>query len=183
MNNTFSSSWRRLAPSNVAVAAFSEPAEYLAAAPAAGAGHAVLDLMSDTLGWATDKVHVPKQVAVQFFGNDTANDQFLVYVRGYRQLSAPDDSTYHNLWLKTVIAEFTCTLGAGTLPGTNEFTVDTIVLDVGDSNLHSVLSPTGDAPSYALIDPLGCRYLDFWFAGTGTAATHGNAFVRAVTKV
>lgn len=192
MKHTWSSAWRRLATTNVTLASFTEPAAYLSAAPANGAGRAVIDLMDDSLGWTTDKVHVPDLVEVMFFGAHVngapvANNKRLnVYVRGYRQLT-DSSATYNGIWLKSNIGKFVATLCDRALPGSSagvvqENIADTIVLSLGNASLNLALSQANEIPASVLIDTTGLRYLEFWFEDGGDTLTNGNAFIRGVSE-
>jgi len=190
--HTWSTAWRRVAATNVTVASFTEPAAYLAAAPASGAGRAVFDLMDDGIGWTTDKVHVPDLVEVMFFGAHVAgspvanNKRLNVYIRGYRHL-VDSSTTYNGIWLKSNIGKFVATLCDKALPGSSagavqENIADTLVMSLGSTTLNLVSSQANEVPAAVLIDTTGLRYLEFWFEDGGDTLTNGNAFIRGVSE-
>lgn len=108
------------------------------------------------------------QIIVWPYGTDAANEAFNMRVVGWWKGNAA--------WGYSVLFEGLCTLGAevGVASGdvlATEFYCDAITLT--SSSTESIIkTTTADTPALALIDMVGCQYVQFQFDLTTAAAAN-----------
>lgn len=104
------------------------------------------------------------------YGGDAENETFKLRVIGWK-------ATTNGLWVPTILAELTCTLGTATgVDGSdveNEmFFADTLVLAAGySSDAVRVTSPANNTVARALVDLEGHRKVEVTFDRNGSAAS------------
>jgi hypothetical protein len=112
------------------------------------------------------------------FGVGTKGNTFAMRVTGWQVTL---DAVNTPLWVPSVIAEFTCTLGAAvgvaasTVLATEKF-CDTIAMVTGNANVDNIISsPANDTPATVQVLLNGCSLVSVQFKVA--TATSGNALV------
>ena len=128
----------------------------------------------------------PCKVLVVPYGTGDANDVFDMRIIGWRPLVREAQNVL--LWVPTILASLTCTLGAGTgVAGTpvlnTALIVDTITIlsepsvtaDTTRQGLVEVYSPANDTLAWAELDLRGSYKIEFTFDATTGDPTGMNA--------
>lgn len=135
----------------------------------------------------------PCHLLVLPYGTGDANDVFDLRVIGWRRIGS--GQAPHTLWVPSILAGLTCTLGAGTgVAGSpvvaTEKLVDTITVTAGmeptitaDTTNQGTLiisSPAGDLTAWALVPLYGVEKVELTFDMTTGDPTNANALVAFV---
>jgi hypothetical protein len=119
------------------------------------------------------------------YGTGDENDEFALRVFAVSRLPGGGSSALKDLWVYSLVAEFTpCVMSAsvgvlnGALGATARF-CDTLTMTVGNANVsNEIISPTGDLAASITVDMKGAQKAVLRFnAGTGSP-TGMNALVR-----
>ena len=127
---------------------------------------------------------VPECIKLIFFGNGDANDVFDARLYGWNRV--PNDLL--ELWVPTLLADLTCTLGAGVgVAGSILVVADKFVdtISINDEFVHTadttndgticLMSPAGDLVAHAIVPLFGSELLQLDFDMTTGDPTGGNA--------